>query len=99
MSEIEEMKTNEYFDELSSSPLSVVTDYTKMRSKWFEQIVKEDIEVGISDKLKELYFVKEVVETVSEKLNDEELLTQLDDLNQFIRSEIFCEVKENCVWG
>ncbi len=89
MSEIEEMETN------NKSFLNGVTDYTKMRDREIEHTIKEGMEIGITDKLKELYVYKEVVETLTEKFTDEELLIQLEDVGFFVNNLICKEITDD----
>lgn len=89
MSEVVKMETN------NPSFLKGFQNYSSERDIVVEQIIKERMEIGVTDRMKELLTINDVLRGLMMSLNDERLIGEIEDLNMSIRHKLWDEVRDN----
>ena len=71
-------------------------DYTTQRDIFVEDIIRENLDIGVTPKMKELLAIQSVLNDLMEKLNDQQLINKLSDFHMNnIWSELIDEVRYN----
>ena len=71
-------------------------DYTTKRDIFVEDIIRENLDIGVTPKMKELLTIQSVLNDLMEKLNDQQLINKLSDFHMNnIWSELIDEVRYN----
>ena len=71
-------------------------DYTTQRDIFVEDIIRENLDIGVTPKMKELLTIQSVLNDLMEKLNDQQLINKLSDFHMNnIWSELIDEVRYN----
>ena len=89
MSEVVKMETN------NPSFLEGLQNYSSKRDIIVEQTIKERMEIDVTDRMRDLLTVNDVLMRLMESLNDEHLLGLTDDFLSSIRHQIWEEVRDN----
>ena len=93
MSEIEKMETN------NSSFLEGLQNYSSERDIVVEQTIKERMEIGVTDRMRDLLTVNDVLMELMKSLSDESLIRQISDTHCYVQSQIWEEVRDNLFIG
>ena len=93
MSEVEKMETN------NSSFLEGLQNYSSERDIVVEQTIKERMEIGVTDRMRDLLTVNDVLMELMKSLSDESLIRQISDTHCYVQSQIWEEVRDNLFIG
>ena len=89
MSEVVKMETN------NPSFLKGLQNYSSERDIVVEQTIKERLEINVTDRMRDLLTVSDVLMELMMSLNDERLIGETDDFLSSVRHQIWEEVRDN----
>ena len=93
MSEVVKMETN------NPSILNGLQNYSSERDIVVEQIIKERMEISVTDRMRDLLTVNDVLMELTKSLSDESLIGQISDTHCYVHSQIWEEVRDNLFIG
>ena len=93
MSDVVKLETN------NPSFLEGLRNYSSDRDIVVEQTSKERMEIGVTDRMRDLLTINDGLMELIKSLSDESLIEQTDDLLSSVRSQIWDEVRANIYIG
>ena len=93
MSEVVKMETN------NPSFLEGLQNYSSKRDIVVEQTIKERMDIIVTDRMRDLLTVNDVLMELMKSLSDESLIRQISDTHCYVHSQIWEEVRDNLFIG
>ena len=71
-------------------------DYTTQRDIFVEDIIRENLDIGVTPKMKELLTINNVLTDLMKSLDDEKLIRKISDFHMnTVYSELCDEIRNN----
>ena len=93
MSEVVKMETN------NPSFLEGLQNYSSKRDIFVEQTIKERMEIAVTDRMRDLLTVNDVLMELMKSLSDESLIGLISNTHCCVHSQIWEEVRDNLFIG